>query len=100
HTRFSRDWSSDVCSSDLFMPENSNALVQSVRAMIQDGPLKRNQFGRNGHAFYMQNLQRDSAIQAIAEVINSFRRMVHSSGVEDRSEERRVGKESNRKRQR
>src|SRR5690606_9846714 len=32
HTRFSRDWSSDVCSSDLFVPNNSAIALRSQKS--------------------------------------------------------------------
>src|SRR5690606_39796684 len=43
HTRFSRDWSSDVCSSDLRFERDNDPLVRSTRALlariVPDAPL-------------------------------------------------------------
>src|SRR5690606_39319707 len=64
HTRFSRDWSSDVCSSDL---------------------------GAQGH-FAPAFPEIGGAIQVAAQAIDQQR--VVASGAQGRSEERRVGKES------
>src|SRR5690606_39597650 len=30
HTRFSRDWSSDVCSSDLYLPNDKGGIVDDI----------------------------------------------------------------------
>src|SRR5690606_39359356 len=35
HTRFSRDWSSDVCSSDLMIKDNHIAACGSIRKAVQ-----------------------------------------------------------------
>src|SRR2546422_7073778 len=69
HTRCSRDWSSDVCSSDLFWPEERHASTSSPYAQHL-GLSERAWFGRS-----LPKLQRSSSLEAW------------------RSEERRVGKE-------
>src|SRR5690606_39588829 len=78
HTRFSRDWSSDVCSSDLAM---TNILIVSS-ALAQEARLI------TGKVF---DAQTNESLPGI-----NVRVKATSSGVftnESRSEERRVGKE-------
>src|SRR3712207_7811285 len=79
HTRYWRDWSSDVCSSDL--------LVADLEVMAADGAGGEEVRQRGG----------DVAVVALHRVGGvEVRRVVvtRSAGaVEDRSEERRVGKE-------
>src|SRR2546422_1900142 len=40
HTRCSRDWSSDVCSSDLRTPDDLTGLIASLRASLAGEPLR------------------------------------------------------------
>src|SRR5207302_5728132 len=73
HTRFSRDWSSDVCSSDLSeLILGQDGAIKSPDAVQEDG----DQFASLGQ------LQRQDS-RAIGFHLRAF----------DRSEERRVGKE-------
>src|SRR5690606_39865440 len=89
HTRFSRDWSSDVCSSDLMSSgdERSGVLYVANRA--------------DGRPFGMDDIRllQTYATQA-AIVVESARlyaqeqtRVAELQGLQQRSEERRVGKE-------
>src|SRR5207253_3798651 len=75
HTRWPRDWSSDVCSSDLFvrLPTSENFL----RIVVKN---QRKQFGESS---------------AISSLRAKNRRGVAAPGIDfgSRSEERRVGKE-------
>src|SRR5207302_3729638 len=66
HTRFSRDWSSDVCSSDLLLLVDLDVLLLAP-----------------------------TFINCLGLVLNDFRRLAVAHQVDglDRSEERRVGKE-------
>src|SRR5690606_40567423 len=85
HTSFSRDWSSDVCSSDLVFADNTEpgyqqkrfARTQAIEPVItpdgRDGTLKIRQDARLLHI----RLHNEAAEQPL-----------------DRSEERRVGKAS------
>src|SRR2546421_2524684 len=77
HTRSDRDWSSDVCSSDLFLDEPSvtateNALMAAVAA---------------AGTTILRNAASEPHVQDLA------RYLVGLGGRIDRSEERRVGKE-------
>src|SRR5690606_39705734 len=80
HTRFSRDWSSDVCSSDLKSPFTS----PSASVWL-------NMHGDYTHLMSSQTL-------ALGDVNGDLRINFHDlvafrQAYEDRSEERRVGKE-------
>src|SRR5690606_40543075 len=93
HTRFSRDWSSDVCSSDLYQLDHAGTELIVGRQLEMRGVvpevaahlavvgvgrdrLVHGEFGKFGHAF-----GRDQV-----------RTFIHGA-VRVRSEERRVGKE-------
>src|SRR5437763_8242254 len=81
HTRYIGDWSSDVCSSDLFLGIDH---VLEVRRFLDVGRLGvpiENFAGRHGHAF---------PIAVSVEGLSVFG-LKHIAA--DRSEERRVGKE-------
>src|SRR5690606_39736487 len=91
HTRFSRDWSSDVCSSDLHVYEPAMTLDDAV-----DGgePQSRTLAGRFGREEWLEHfvahVGRDSHAgvgHANAHVVAGFGIRVGSR----RSEERRVG---------
>src|SRR5690606_40247594 len=87
HTRFSRDWSSDVCSSDLEVfnwgtfnekvfrinPQGNNSLLTGANA--------------SGKSTYID------ALLTLMVPTKKDRFYNQSSGVDKRSEERRVGKE-------
>src|SRR5690606_40480337 len=64
HTRFSRDWSSDVCSSDLYLEFSCLFFIPNLRDGLDESRIR--DFQRSPKKFYNQ---------------------------ESRSEERRVGKE-------
>src|SRR5690606_39710543 len=80
HTRFSRDWSSDVCSSDLIVTPNKKAnsasmeYTESLRAARRQG---------GSHYLY------EGTVGAGLPVIQTVRDLRETG----RSEERRVGKE-------
>src|SRR5690606_39894472 len=85
HTRFSRDWSSDVCSSDLTLLAMVDASVGGKTAV--DVPAGKNLVG----AFHPA-----AAVVADPEVLQTLPVRHARSGVAEmlkRSEERRVGKE-------
>src|SRR5690606_39316167 len=66
HTRFSRDWSSDVCSSDLIPPLNGKLGLKYFKSKIF------------GEVEYLFAAKQDR---------------LSGGDIDDRSEERRVGKE-------
>src|SRR5690606_41202677 len=76
HTRFSRDWSSDVCSSDLFFPR------QGLHAIVI--------FGIRGEKRFLQLIAIDENF--ITQAVEGHRRL-ENPFIFFRSEERRVGKE-------
>src|SRR5690606_41099973 len=85
HTRFSRDWSSDVCSSDL----TCFGLLDACPVRRQRRTGGRNQGGMGGHA---HSSLAASDIEAVSHMVCSGR--CYPSPMSKRSEERRVGKES------
>src|SRR5690606_40484478 len=98
HTRFSRDWSSDVCSSDLesirFLRKNAG--WKNQYPLFSDILFCREEYRiaiENYLEPYMNHYvvqRRDEAVQAI--------RLLSDSARGRRSEERRVGKECRRRR--
>src|SRR5207249_8684277 len=93
HTRSKRDWSSDVCSSDLTPPAPAAPLDQ-LRALLVSG-VKAGKAGDKGDALF-KNL--DAAEQALAKgdkrrAAEQLRELVQRLLQGARSEERRVGKE-------
>src|SRR5690606_40002312 len=87
HTRFSRDWSSDVCSSDLEQ-------VSHVLTALADGDLGVRMDGEYQGVFATM---RDNANATVAQLTGIVARIQESadqigSAATERSEERRVGK--------
>src|SRR2546429_2790346 len=78
HTRCSRDWSSDVCSSDLFVRED-------FRQIDLDPLLRRRQF----QAVWPRIETRGK----VQHQVRALLQLLFDEMVEERSEERRVGKE-------
>src|SRR5690606_39704315 len=84
HTRFSRDWSSDVCSSDL----RQDQALEQVRATVRSASLA-------AESAYLQLTASLQQVRALEQALQSIRTNERSTqrGVElGRSEERRVGK--------
>src|SRR5690606_40508853 len=79
HTRFSRDWSSDVCSSDL-----QPGKCQAEKIILQDRCLDRERKASEWPVLEQRVPQR------IIDVIGAHKEDQHGA----RSEERRVGKET------
>src|SRR5690606_40218535 len=92
HTIFSRDWSSDVCSSDL----NSTVLTgdYSTGLLLCDDFLREIGTAKNTNAVIRQLLLQNLTHQGETLRLNPFRRTYHNrvSFKKRRSEERRVGK--------
>src|SRR2546422_7213500 len=84
HRRCSRDWSSDVCSSDLFLSYVLYRLETNIRAATVLSFV-----GAGGIGFYLQTYLRMIDYPAASTVLLVTVAMV----VVVRSEERRVGKE-------
>src|SRR5690606_39661874 len=89
HTRFSRDWSSDVCSSDLFV-----ALVTGViaeQSAILQGRIGDARYAATAAALAAMVKRAEKALTAADLYQIRFNRIAET--IDNRSEERRVGKE-------
>src|SRR5690606_41162770 len=86
HTRFSRDWSSDVCSSDL---DGINISV-NIAPKIPKGTESRIENGTDQLSYNAAKSKNTNRIHS-AKICNVFDPDCFSCN--DRSEERRVGKE-------
>src|SRR5690606_40209348 len=86
HTRFSRDWSSDVCSSDLVTA--TNFILSSDKRLKQNF----NSLGNGYYSFEFKDKPGEKRYGVIAQEVKKYAPELVSEG-EDRSEERRVGKE-------
>src|SRR5690606_39355663 len=93
-TRFSRDWSSDVCSSDLYFP-NPSDLVQALDAATGDliWEYRRRLPDDLGTYFPVPSINRNLAIYADTIIDTSADDYVFALDARTRSEERRVGRE-------
>src|SRR2546429_2347878 len=80
HTRCSRDWSSDVCSSDLVRVDRTRLNKRTLEALIKGG------------AFDAIELNRASLVASIDHAFE-FGNKTLANANQGRSEERRVGKE-------
>src|SRR5690606_40262331 len=87
HTRFSRDWSSDVCSSDLKdIADEVATLEQSV--YMDEGRLN----VVNDRLSVLYGLQKKHRLETVADLIVLQQQL--ETKIQARSEERRVGNES------
>src|SRR2546429_2939489 len=77
HTRCSRDWSSDVCSSDLIMVTAIHDISTALEAIR-----------RGAYDYILKPFEKDQLFLGVGRALQ-HRRLVN----ENRSEERRVGKE-------
>src|SRR5690606_40429232 len=88
HTRFSRDWSSDVCSSDLTSSQISlDQRKEEKFSFEKQLSWKHAQRKWNRVAILLEN-----PFQPLVPLGLSSLSIIGSSGEENRSEERRVGK--------
>src|SRR5690606_39893324 len=92
HTRFSRDWSSDVCSSDLALRVMSTlGLLDDRDRLISELP-----FGTRRRVDMARALAGDPRTLLLDEPFSGLgdrERPLMSQIIHERSEERRVGKE-------
>src|SRR5690606_39701039 len=91
HTRFSRDWSSDVCSSDLYRPRDDGVCrsERTPRQVAEDMPKKDGAIEIEGRV-----IEPLPNAMFRVELANGHKVLAHISGkMRQRSEERRVGKE-------
>src|SRR5207302_3647803 len=93
HTRFSRDWSSDVCSSDLTVVHQTESLVAAAGNQQVDGL----RMGVGGVEIAAR-VEREAERIGLAARDELEARTVRAKPIRvaarERSEERRVGKES------
>src|SRR5690606_41038357 len=91
HTRFSRDWSSDVCSSDLIMSATglSKGCIYGNFENKDDVALAAFDYNHNKVTEYIKEkiLATENSIERLLVYPNTYRNYLK------RSEERRVGKE-------
>src|SRR5690606_40993263 len=83
HTRFSRDWSSDVCSSDLIEQQNDALLVRVVPDLMVECVVE--------HEAQALLPMTDAVVDPDPAALRCLRHLEPEMG--PRSEERRVGKE-------
>src|SRR5256884_6091646 len=79
HTRCSRDWSSDVCSSDLFIDDDQRKHGANIHGVPVVG-------GRESLALAVQRYR-------VRKIVLGTRKLAPDAVAAIRSEERRVGKE-------
>src|SRR5690606_40480917 len=91
HTRFSRDWSSDVCSSDLLVPGRLRAPWGRDSGELEEHLVLEIASGRGSVQEREEDLLGDRRLEPGREFDREPGAPV--AGVEERSEERRVGKE-------
>src|SRR5690606_41087827 len=91
HTRFSRDWSSDVCSSDLLNAGDAISTTQTIYVYGETGTTPNCTDENN----FVVTINNTPAIDAPADICacDSYTLPALTGGAYYRSEERRVGKE-------
>src|SRR5690606_40366002 len=90
HTRFSRDWSSDVCSSDLAPPSEGDVLATVVGGTVEGRPLTMEEQIAVVTVLFLAGL--DTTRGALGNIAAQLAQRP------ERSEERRVGKEGSSRR--
>src|SRR5690606_40373041 len=92
HTRFSRDWSSDVCSSDLYCTcRVYPSCFCRIRPITDKGKCADELYGR--HFAQMKKENRACAMSSFHRRLFAARMLLERAIARTRSEERRVGKE-------
>src|SRR5690606_41093147 len=89
HTRFSRDWSSDVCSSDLV-----SGVAHRVSDMAAPEPAAHAAPAKKSKAAAAQAASMVDPMQWWGALTQQFQQIATDAMKDARSEERRVGKES------
>src|SRR5690606_39390788 len=89
HTRFSRDWSSDVCSSDLGVAFAT--VINGLQKACDDAKAK---LDISSHLImcFLRHLSEDAAFATLEQAL-PYKDQIIAVGLDSRSEERRVGKE-------
>src|SRR5207302_4853953 len=91
HTRFSRDWSSDVCSSDLLRAMQVWQSKNQAQIVYQNSQVWRNIWS-DGRELPREILEPRWYGYSVGKWIDDYTFVVETIGL-DRSEERSVGKE-------
>src|SRR5436309_10115814 len=91
HTRFSRDWSSDVCSSDLHRPRNGSVLRDESRGALRTDSLHAPKLVVSAVVADEREPLADARGRHLKALLHDFCRVANV--LVRRSEERRVGKE-------
>src|SRR5207245_6522422 len=92
HTRCYRDWSSDVCSSDLIFRKMT--VEQNIMAILETLPIsKAERKNRCEQLLHQFGIERIAKNQALTLSGGEKRRLTIARSLVTRSEERRVGKE-------
>src|SRR5690606_40544410 len=91
HTRFSRDWSSDVCSSDLEITGYQHEVLRSWSSMADTLVLASNDDNNKSQVIVIETYPGVNDSELVSNIKNKFQpdAFFHVA----RSEERRVGKE-------
>src|SRR5699024_11219163 len=89
HTRSKRDWSSDVCSSDLERRPNQNFLTEENIIKIVDAYKDRKDIDKFTYLASFEEIKENDFNLNIPRYVDTF----EEEPPVDRSEERRVGKE-------
>src|SRR5690606_40220145 len=92
HTRFSRDWSSDVCSSDLFTYDRDKESLRIENEETGKGTVVALS-GIVAKWHEQKEKAIDEVVYYVENALNVMGKEHAISGSEKRSEERRVGKE-------
>src|SRR5690606_40911854 len=91
HTRFSRDWSSDVCSSDLYPPGTLIEFFQRMGMSFGGDTNAFTSFDRTQYMIELANTQESTLAEGLKVFSDYAGGLLLSDKEIQRSEERRVG---------
>src|SRR5690606_40646668 len=91
HTSFSRDWSSDVCSSDLYKQEKSELLIRKHMATFPDQGDLLEELSGVDHMNLYANMWKGTK-KHVPQILEQLNMTSYAKKKVKRSEERRVGK--------